>query len=32
MSRRILDWNTEELGTCGKSNEGSIEKYEEAIR
>jgi len=32
MSRRILDWNTEKLGTDGKSNRGSIEKYKEAIQ
>ena len=32
MSRRILDWNTEELETGGKSDGGSIEKYEETIQ
>ena len=31
MSKRILDWNTEELETGSKSNGGSTEKYEEAI-
>jgi len=31
MSRKIPDWNTEELGTGDKSNGGSTEKHEEAI-
>jgi len=32
MSRRVLDWNTKELGTGNKGNRGSTEKHEEAIR
>ena len=31
MSKRILDWNTKELETGGKSNGESTEKYEEVI-
>jgi len=31
MSRRILNWNTEELGIGDKGNEGSTEKHEKAI-
>ena len=31
-SRRILNWNTEELETGDKGNGGSTEKYEEAIQ
>jgi len=32
MSRRILNWNTEELGTGEKSNEGGIRKHKKAIQ
>jgi len=32
MSRRLLDWNAEELGASDKSDRRSIEEHEEAIR
>jgi len=32
ISRKILDWNTEELGAGSKSDRRSTEKYKEAIR
>ena len=32
MSRRILNWNTEELGTGKKNNGESIRKHEKAIQ
>jgi len=32
MSRRILNWNTEELGTGDKSDGGSTEKYKKAVQ
>ena len=32
MSRRILGWNTEELGTGKKSNGGGTRKHEKAIQ
>ena len=31
-SRKILNWNTEELGTGKESNGGSIRKHEKAIQ